>query len=81
MRITSILSGILVILALQITWCVPRYARAANDICRAKITNMPSKVEVIPIHIFFYKQLDFQFQHGVANDFCQNEAENCLTVA
>ena len=49
MRITSTLSGILVILALQIPLCVPRFARAANDICRAKITNMPSKVDVIPI--------------------------------
>ena len=27
-------------------------------------------------HFSFYKQHDFQFQPGVANDFCQNEAEN-----
>ena len=30
------------------------------------------------LHFSFHKQLDFQFQPGVANDFFQNEAENCL---
>ena len=33
------------------------------------------------LHIFFYKQLDFQSQPGVANDFFQNEAESCQRVA
>ena len=36
---------------------------------------------VMQLYIFFYKQLDFQSQPGVANDFCQNEAESCLRVA
>ena len=29
---------------------------------------------------FFCKQLDFRFQPGVTNWFCQNEAKNCLIV-
>ena len=32
-------------------------------------------------HFFLYKQLNFQSQPGVANDFFQNEAESCLLVA
>ena len=32
-------------------------------------------------HTFFYKQLDFQFEPGVANGFCEKTAENCLVVA
>ena len=33
------------------------------------------------LHISFYKQLNFQSQPRVANDFSQNEAESCLQVA
>ena len=35
----------------------------------------------IRIHIFFYRQLDFSSEPGVANEFWENEAENCLVVA
>ena len=30
---------------------------------------------------FFYRQLHFSFQPGVANGFWENEAESCLVVA
>ena len=30
---------------------------------------------------FFYRQLDFSSQPGVANEVLENEAESCLTVA
>ena len=30
---------------------------------------------------FFYKQLGFQFQPGVANGFCIKQAESCLGVS
>ena len=32
-------------------------------------------------HFLFYKQLDFQFQPGVAYAFFRNEPESCLVVA
>ena len=35
----------------------------------------------ICVYTFFYRQLDFSSQPGVANEFCENEAENCLVVA
>ena len=30
---------------------------------------------------FFYRQLDFSSEPGVANEFWENEAESCLVVA
>ena len=38
----------------------------------------------ISIHVgihFFYRQLDFQSQPGVANEILENEPKSCLTVA
>ena len=32
-------------------------------------------------YTFFYRQLDFSSQPGVANEFCEKEAESCLVVA
>ena len=32
-------------------------------------------------YIFFYRQLDFPFEPGVANEILENEPKSCLSVA
>ena len=33
------------------------------------------------LHIFFYRQLNFPSEPGVANEILENEAKSCLAVA
>ena len=40
-----------------------------------------AKVHENVTHFFFYRQLDFSSEPGVANEFWENEAESCLVVA
>ena len=41
----------------------------------------PSPLKLTPLYIFFYRQLDFSSQPGVANEILENEPKSCLTVA
>ena len=48
-----------------------------------ELEKLPSQQTSLPdrLHIFFYKQLHFPSQPGVAKKFWENEAESCLAVA
>ena len=62
------------------TWFYPCFkSRQINTIDHTHIKF--SQADDTFVHIFFYRQLNFSSQPGVANEFCENEAENCLVVA
>ena len=57
--------------------CLQTRAMQRNATLLTQIRLNFAQDNLTPTHFFFYKQLGFQYQPGVANGFCQNEAQSC----
>ena len=58
-----------------------RFFRPTMNITTPALSLSVNQEYKASIHIFFYRQLDFSSEPGVANEFWENEAESCLVVA
>ena len=61
------------------------FLRFVGELCLATESFLDIEVEIL-LHTFlgthfFYRQLDFSSELGVAKEFWENKAESCLVVA